>query len=110
VGDTIDPVYAEHLLMEPVIHEAIQAYNSQQYKEALDLYQSALRTPAGAQVRVYNGLYLTHWKLGALTTPRPRPSAQWSTMGSRRSISPSPFWVVFQTWIYIEIKPCRSSA
>jgi outer membrane protein OmpA-like peptidoglycan-associated protein len=23
-----------------------------------------LRTPAGEQVRVYNGLYLTHWKLG----------------------------------------------
>ena len=28
------------------------------------MYKSLLRTPAGAQLRVYNGLYLTHWKLG----------------------------------------------
>lgn len=64
VGDAIDAVYAEHLVAEPIIHEAIQAYNSQRYSEALDLYTNALRTPAGEQVRVYNGLYLTHWKLG----------------------------------------------
>jgi outer membrane protein OmpA-like peptidoglycan-associated protein len=64
VGDTIDPVYAAHLVAEVVISAAIQAYNSQRYGEALNLYQSALRTPAGEQVRVYNGLYLAHWKLG----------------------------------------------
>jgi outer membrane protein OmpA-like peptidoglycan-associated protein len=64
VGDAIDPVYAEHLLAETVINDAIKAYNSNRYWEALDLYQSALRTPAGEQLRVYNGLYLTHWKLG----------------------------------------------
>jgi outer membrane protein OmpA-like peptidoglycan-associated protein len=63
VGDAIDPVYAAHLVAESVISAAIQAYNSQRYWEALDLYQSALRTPAGEQLRVYNGLYLTHWKL-----------------------------------------------
>ena len=64
VGDAIDPVYAAHLVAEAVISAAIQAYNSQRYREALDLYQSALRTPAGEQLRVYNGLYLAHWKLG----------------------------------------------
>jgi outer membrane protein OmpA-like peptidoglycan-associated protein len=64
VGDTIDPVYAAHLVAEAIISDAIQAYNSQRYWEALDLYQSALRTPAGEQLRVYNGLYLAHWKLG----------------------------------------------
>jgi outer membrane protein OmpA-like peptidoglycan-associated protein len=64
VGEAIDPVYAAHLAAEAVISAAIQAYNSQRYQEALDLYQSALRTPAGEQLRVYNGLYLAHWKLG----------------------------------------------
>jgi outer membrane protein OmpA-like peptidoglycan-associated protein len=64
VGDAIDPVYAAHLVAEAVISSAIQAYNRQRYWEALDFYQSALRTPAGAQWRVYNGLYLAHWKLG----------------------------------------------
>jgi outer membrane protein OmpA-like peptidoglycan-associated protein len=64
VGDAIDPVYAAHLAAEGIISAAVQAYNSQRYREALDLYQSALRTPAGEQLRVYNGLYLAHWKLG----------------------------------------------
>jgi outer membrane protein OmpA-like peptidoglycan-associated protein len=64
VGDAIDPVYAAHLTAEGIINAAIQAYNSQRYWEALNLYQSALRTPAGEQLRVYNGLYLAHWKLG----------------------------------------------
>ena len=64
VGDAIDPVYAQHLLAETIINDAIKAYNSQRYWEALDLYQSALHTPAGEQLRVYNGLYLAHWQLG----------------------------------------------
>jgi outer membrane protein OmpA-like peptidoglycan-associated protein len=64
VGDPIDPVYAEHILAAAVLNDAIKAYNSQRYGEALDLYKSVLRTPAGEQLRVYNGLYLTHWKLG----------------------------------------------
>ena len=64
VGEAMDPVYAAHLGAEAVISAAIQAYNSQRYREALDLYQSALRIPAGEQWRVYNGLYLAYWKLG----------------------------------------------
>jgi hypothetical protein len=67
VGEAMDPVYAAHLAAEAVISAAIQAYNSQRYREALGLYQSALRTPAGEQWRVYNGLYLAHWKLGHRT-------------------------------------------
>jgi outer membrane protein OmpA-like peptidoglycan-associated protein len=64
VGDPIDPVYAQHLPAAAVLSDAIKAYNSQRYGEALELYKSVLRTPAGAQLRVYNGLYLTHWQLG----------------------------------------------
>jgi outer membrane protein OmpA-like peptidoglycan-associated protein len=64
VGDAMEPIYAAHLGAEVVISAAIQAYNSQRYQEALHLYRSAQRTPAGEQLRVYNGLYLAHWQLG----------------------------------------------
>lgn len=63
-GDPINPTYVDRILMAALISEAIDAYNSRQYQKARDLYQSALRTPGGQQLRVYNGLYLTSWKLG----------------------------------------------
>ncbi|HRD64860.1 MAG TPA: OmpA family protein [Candidatus Competibacter sp.] len=62
-GDPINPVYVDRILTASLISEAIDAYNNRQYREALDLYQSALRSPGGEQLRVYNGLYLTNWKL-----------------------------------------------
>ncbi|MCK7477210.1 MAG: hypothetical protein M0C28_06665 [Candidatus Moduliflexus flocculans] len=63
-GDPINPVYADRILTAALISEAIDAYNSGQYQQSLDLYRSALQAPAGEQLRVYNGLYLTSWKLG----------------------------------------------
>ena len=63
-GDPINPVYADRILTAALISEAIDAYNRRQYQKALDLYRSALQAPAGEQLRVYNGLYLTSWKLG----------------------------------------------
>ncbi|MBL8259062.1 MAG: OmpA family protein [Candidatus Competibacteraceae bacterium] len=63
-GDPISAAYADRILTAALISEAIDAYNNRQYPAALDLYQSALRSPGGEQLRVYNGLYLTSWKLG----------------------------------------------
>lgn len=63
-GDPINPAYVDRILTAALISEAIDAYNNRQYREALDLYQSALRSPGGEQLRVYNGLYLSSWKLG----------------------------------------------
>ena len=63
-GDPINAAYADRILTAALISEAIEAYNSRQYPTAFDLYQSALRSPGGEQLRVYNGLYLTSWKLG----------------------------------------------
>ena len=51
-------------LTAALISEAIDAYNDRQYQRALGLYQDALRSPDGQQLRVYNGLYLSSWKLG----------------------------------------------
>ncbi len=63
-GDPINPAYVDRILTAALISEAINAYNDRQYQKALELYQSALRSPGGQQLRVYNGLYLASWKLG----------------------------------------------
>ena len=64
VGDAISPTYLNGILTASIVSEAINAYDSSRYRDALELYQSAQKTPAGNQLRVYNGLYLTNWRLG----------------------------------------------
>ena len=63
-GDAIDQVYADRILVAALINDAINAYEAKRYVDSLDLYGSALRTPGGEQLRVYNGIYLANWKLG----------------------------------------------
>jgi outer membrane protein OmpA-like peptidoglycan-associated protein len=62
-GDAIDPVYADRILVAALVNDAIEAYNAKRYKDALELYQSAGRTPGGEQLRVLNGIYLANSKL-----------------------------------------------
>ena len=64
VGDAISKTYLNGILTASIVSEAINAYDASRYRDALELYQSAEKTPAGNQLRVYNGLYLTNWKLG----------------------------------------------
>jgi outer membrane protein OmpA-like peptidoglycan-associated protein len=64
VGDAISPTYLNGILTASIVSEAINAYDASHYRDALDLYITAEKTPAGKQLRVYNGLYLTNWKLG----------------------------------------------
>ena len=63
-GDAIHPLYVDRILVAAQVAEAIDAYDAGRYVQALALYSSAQRSPAGDQFRVYNGLYLSHWKLG----------------------------------------------
>jgi outer membrane protein OmpA-like peptidoglycan-associated protein len=64
VGDSIHLSYLDAIAAEALISEAIVAYDNSRYREALELYTDAARMPAGNQLRVYNGLYLTNLKLG----------------------------------------------
>jgi outer membrane protein OmpA-like peptidoglycan-associated protein len=64
VGDPISPTYVNGIVTASIISEAINAYDADRYRDALELYLTAEKTPAGNQLRVYNGLYLTNWKLG----------------------------------------------
>jgi hypothetical protein len=63
VGDPIKPEYFGGLLAAAVLSEAADAYDEQRYSEALNLYRLAGKTPAGDQLRVYNGIYLCLTKL-----------------------------------------------
>jgi tetratricopeptide (TPR) repeat protein len=44
--------------------EAITAYDTGRYREALDLFTDALKTSPGNHLAIYNGLYLTNLRLG----------------------------------------------
>ena len=63
VGDTIDQAYADRIVVASLINDGIEAYDDGRYRDALDVYQAALKTPGGEQLRVYNGLYLANEKL-----------------------------------------------
>ncbi|MGP0003154.1 MAG: hypothetical protein ACLPKW_36210, partial [Acetobacteraceae bacterium] len=64
VGDPISKTYLNGILTASLVSEAINAYDASRYGDALDLYVTAEKTPAGNQLRVFNGLYLTNWRLG----------------------------------------------
>ena len=64
VGDPIPPAYLDGIVTASILNQAMEAYDGGRYREALELYGNARATPAGDQLRVYNGLYLTRAKLG----------------------------------------------
>jgi outer membrane protein OmpA-like peptidoglycan-associated protein len=64
VGDEINQTYLNGILTASIVSEAINAYDAGRYRDALELYQTAEKMPSGHQLRIYNGLYLTNWKLG----------------------------------------------
>jgi outer membrane protein OmpA-like peptidoglycan-associated protein len=64
VGDPIRPEFYDGLLAAALLSEADDAYDQRRFGEALDLYSTARKSPAGDQLRVYNGIYLCQAKLG----------------------------------------------
>jgi outer membrane protein OmpA-like peptidoglycan-associated protein len=65
-GGKADAVYLERIATASLINEATTLYNAEKYTEALGQYRSALASPAGEQLRVLNGIYLSNVKLGRL--------------------------------------------
>ena len=65
-GQRADPNYFERISTATVIDEATTLYNVERYQDSLTQYNRALSTPAGEQLRVLNGVYLTNVKLGRM--------------------------------------------
>jgi hypothetical protein len=63
-GQRADPVYLAHLAAAPAIQQATVLYNAERYQDALAQYSAAGATPAGEQLRVLNGIYLSSARLG----------------------------------------------
>lgn len=64
VGEKADATYLDRIAAAAVINEATTLYNAARYREALGQYRSALATPAGEQIRVLTGIYVSAVKLG----------------------------------------------
>jgi outer membrane protein OmpA-like peptidoglycan-associated protein len=62
-GDQIEQVYTDRIQAAALIADAIESYDSRRYADALQLYQSAVNTPGGDQLRARNGIYLSNLKL-----------------------------------------------
>ncbi len=63
-GQHGDPFYLDRIASAMLVNEATALYNQERYVEALGRYRSALAMPAGEQLRIVNGIYLTSAKLG----------------------------------------------
>ena len=69
-GDPINPAYVDRILTATTVAEAIDAYADGKYADALKLYETALASPGGNQLRVHTGLYLTNLKLRRMDAAR----------------------------------------
>lgn len=63
-GQKADSTYLERIAAAAQINDATLLYNAARYREALGQYRSALAMPSGEQIRVLNGIYLSHVRLG----------------------------------------------
>lgn len=64
VGAQADQAYLASISTGAIINEADQAYEAQRWGQALVRYQAAVQRSDGKQLRVFNGLYNTHLKMG----------------------------------------------
>lgn len=63
-GQSADATYLDRIATAALVNDATNLYNAERYRDALSQYQSALSTPAGEQLRVLNGIYMSNLKLG----------------------------------------------
>ena len=80
VGDAISPTYLNGIITASIVSEAIEAYDANRYRDALELYASAQKTPAGNQLKSTTA-FISPTGSSAIATKRRRHSAAWSITG-----------------------------
>lgn len=65
-GQRGDTVYLERITTATAVTEATALYNAERYQDALGRYTAVQATPAGEQLRVLNGVYLSYVKLNRM--------------------------------------------
>ncbi len=63
VGDAVSKDFLDGLTTASLISQGDEAFNAGSYQTALDLYSTAKRSPAGDQLKAYNGIYLSYLRL-----------------------------------------------
>jgi outer membrane protein OmpA-like peptidoglycan-associated protein len=63
VGDTLSKDFVDGLTTASLISQGDDAFNAGSYQTALDLYSTAKRSPYGDQLKAYNGVYLSYWRM-----------------------------------------------
>jgi len=63
VGDTLSKDFVDGLTTASLISQGDAAYNAGSYLTALDYYSTAKQSAAGDQLKAYNGIYLSYWRL-----------------------------------------------
>jgi outer membrane protein OmpA-like peptidoglycan-associated protein len=62
-GDAIDPIYLQRIATAALVNEAIDLFEAGNFRAAHELFRGAAQTPAGNQLRVLNGWFLSSWNL-----------------------------------------------
>ena len=65
-GSPADALYVSQLSTSALLAEALDAYNAERWEQSLSRYTAASQRPDGAQLRTFNGIYLTNVRLGRL--------------------------------------------
>ncbi len=63
VGDAVSKDFLDGLTTASLSSQGDEAFNTGSYQTALDLYSTAKRSPAGDQLKAYNGIYLSYLRL-----------------------------------------------
>jgi outer membrane protein OmpA-like peptidoglycan-associated protein len=63
-GRQADPLYIDQVPTAALLSEALDAYNTERWDDALRLYRQAAARPDGQQLRTFNGIYLIETQLG----------------------------------------------
>lgn len=64
VGQSADETYLASVNTAALIAQAQEAYDKENWQQALSYYEAAARRPDGTQLRVLNGIYLSQLHLG----------------------------------------------